>query len=411
MFRPKIHGELETIHERLRGWETSVPARARRFHALRGSLEEQARKLLGQFVVWSGNETLQRLKDRTDRLSMVAEPLATLIRDAERLEQEIKLLAQRARDAGSPEVARGLEQRCRDWSILIGSLGTDCDREPELQRDQLRLRGTEEVVRLHDQAVSWLQEARRVLSDLGSDLKAAPLAAALPDFDLRLLRDGATLEWVQELKMLVQPLKDLARRIQDPPQELKTVSLLLTDLRGWSRQLKEKEDRVEQLKQRHHFYAADWSPAGLDDLARDAETLRDELVAQARDLRRRKLEELKDRVEELIQACGPQPELDERMSEVETLSFDRYQLFREWAARFKRVEDYFQAIANTHEGALERRLSELVDGLRQGLGALRSQPLSDQVRGEADALSTTCASSPRFPEPSRCCALSAGAAR
>lgn len=386
MFKPRIHGEIEAIQERLHGWQSSVPAHARRFHALRSSLEEQTRKLLSRLLVWSGNENLQRLRDRTDRLGTVAEPLAVLIREAEHLAEEVKLLARRARDAGSSEVARGLEQRCRDWSVLLGSLGADCDREPELQRDQLRLRSTEQAIRLHDQSISWLQEARRVLSDLGSDLKAAPLAAALPDLELRLLRDGVTLEWVRELKALVQPLKDAARRLKDPPQELRNVSLLLTDLRGWSRQLKEQEDRVEQLEQRHHFHAADWSPAGLDELARDAEALRDELMSHARALRSRKLAELKDRVEELVQACGPQPELNERMAELETLPFDRYQLYREWAARLKRMEDYFLAIANTHEGALERRLSQLVDELRRGLDALRSQPLSDRVRSEAGVL-------------------------
>ncbi|HEX6864908.1 MAG TPA: hypothetical protein VF414_18900, partial [Thermoanaerobaculia bacterium] len=139
MLRPRIHGEIEALQERLHGWQSAVPARARRFHTLRGSLEEQTRKLLSRLVVWNGNESLQRLRDRTDRLGTVAEPLAALIREAERLEEEVKLLARRAWDAGSPEVARALEQHCRDWSVLLGNLGADCDREPELQRDQLRL--------------------------------------------------------------------------------------------------------------------------------------------------------------------------------------------------------------------------------------------------------------------------------
>lgn len=387
MFRTRIHGDLETIQEQLRGWQTSVPARARRFQALRGSLEEQARKLLGTLVIFSGNENLQRLKDRTERLGTVAGPLETLIRDAERLDEEVRLLLQRARTAGGSEVVRGLEQRCRDWSILLGSLGADCDRESELQRDQQRFRETEEAVRLHEQAVTWLLEARRVLSDLGSDLKATSLAADLPGLELRLMSNGASLEWLREIRMKVEPLKDLAQRLQDPPQELKNVSLLLTDLRGWSRELKdkEKESRIEQLEQ-SRFKAMDWSPADLDGLAREAETLRDQLVGRARDLRIRKLADLRTRVDELVQACGYQPELHQRMAELEMMPFDRSHLFREWASRFKRVEDYFQAIANTHEGALERRLSQLVEEIGQGLGALRSQPLSDQVRSEADAL-------------------------
>lgn len=386
MLLSKARPELESIQERLRGWQTSISPRARRFHAVVADLDAETRKAQASWRLIIGEELLERFRDRSRRLGGVADPLGELIRAAERLAEEIKMLVQRGQDAGSPQIALWLEGKCRDWSILLENLGTDCDRESDLQRDRRRLEDTESAIRLHDQALSWLQEARRVLSLLGSDLKTAPLQAALPELELSLLRGGASPDWIQQIRTLVQPLKDQANRIQDPPQELKTVSLLLTDLRGWSQQLGEPENRVEQLEQRHRFYAADWNPADLQELAREAEKLRDHLVARAQELRSRKLDELEAQITDLFQACGHQPELKARFDELKLRSFDRYQYFREWMKSFARVEELFRSIATNHQGALERRLALLVEGLKQGLQALRAQPLSDAVRDETAAL-------------------------
>lgn len=386
MFLAKARPELESIQERLRGWQTSIPPRARRFHAVVADLDTETRKAQAPWRLIIGDELLERFRDRARRLGGVAEPLGELIRAAERLSEEVRMLVQRGQDAGSPQVALWLEGKCRDWSILLEHLGTDCDRESDLQRDRHRLDDTESTIRLHDQALSWLQEARRVLSLLGSDLKAAPLQAAVPDLELTLLRGGVSPEWLQQIRTLVQPLKDQANRIQDPPQELKTVSLLLTDLRGWSQQLGEPENRVEQLEQRHRFYAADWNPVDLQELAREAEKLRDQLVARAQELRSRKLDELEAQITDLFQACGHQPDLKARFDELKLRSFDRYQYFREWMKSLARVEELFRSIATNHQGALEKRLTHLLDGLRQGLQELRAQPLSDAIREEINAL-------------------------
>lgn len=386
MFISKARPELEAIQERLRGWQGSVPPRARRFHAVVSDLEAEIRKSQAPWRLIIGEEVLERFRDRSRRLTGVAAPLGELVRAAERLLEEVRMLGQRGQDAGSSQAAAWLERKCRDWSIILESVGTDCDRESDLQRDRHRLEEAESAIRLHDQAVTWLQEARRVLSVLGPDLKAAPLQGRLPDLELTLLQGGASPEWLHEIRTLVQPLKDQANRIQDPPQELKTVSLLLTDLRGWSRQLGEPEARVEQLEQRHRFFAADWSPADLQELAREAERLRDHLVERARDLRKRRLEELEAQMTDLFQACGHQPELKTRFDELKQRSFDRYQYFREWMSRLERVEELFRSIATNHQSALESRLAHLVDGLSQGLQALRAQPLSDAVRQETSAL-------------------------
>lgn len=386
MFLSKARPELESIQEQLRGWQTSMPPRARRFHGVVADLDTELHKVQAPWRLVIGDEVLERLRDRTRRLRGVAGPLGELIRAAERLGEEVRMLGQRGQDAGSPQVAQWLERKCRDWSILLDNLGTDCDRESDLQRDRHRLDDAESAIRLHDQALSWLQEARRVLSLLGADLKAASLQAALPDLELALLRDGGSLEWLHQIKTLVQPLKDQANRIQDPPQELKTVSLLLTDLRGWSRQLGEPESRVEQLEQRHRFYAADWNPADLQDLAGEAERLRDHLVARAQELRSRKLEELEAQMTDLFQACGHQPELKARFDELKLRPLDRYQYFSAWMTQFQRVEQLFWSTATNQEGGLQKRLTRLVEGLRQGLQALRAQPLSDAVREETGVL-------------------------
>jgi hypothetical protein len=385
MLGTKARPELQTLQDQLRGWQSSVPSRARRFHAARTDLDGQVHQAqAGLQRLWVSQDVVDRLRDRVDRLGEVAEPLAAVIRDAERLEEELHRLERRPQEAKDQDLGQWLAQKCRDWTFLLGSLGTDCDREADVSREQRRLRETESAIRLLDQAFVRLEEAESTLALLDKDPRAATLAADLPLLRRQLVDQGPSYEWLQTLQQIVQPLKEAAARIQDPPQELKNISALLTDLRGWSRQLGEWEDQVELLEQKRHFRAADWDLTDLRDLEREAQALRDRLLARGQELRKQRLAVLEEQLNDLAQACGPQPDLEQRLAAVKLRTFDRYQLFRDWMSQVDQVEDYFKSIASTQESALEQRLSQLTSTLLSQVREVQSWPLSDEVRREAE---------------------------
>ena len=386
MLGTRARPELDALEARLRGWEGSVPPRARRFHEVGRELRTQIRGALPFWRPWINDEILERFQERVRRLGEVAEELAPLVAGAERLEAEVRSLEQRFADGGDADLDAWLRQRCRDWLIDLARLGTDCDRAADLHRDRRLLADIEAAVRLHDEAIGQVREAGRVLAVLGANVQAASLAATLPDLRRRLLDGGAIHEWIAEIKRLIQPLRAVADRVEDPPKELRNIGVLLTELHGWSHQLGELASEVEKIEQRHNLYTVDWSDANVQELRAAAEGLRERLLDRARQVRGERLQLLEEQIEDLFQARGHHQELAQQLTQLKARPSDRYQLFRDWLDQFDRVNNRFKALAQTHEGALEERLATLLERLQESLDRLLERPLSDAVRHEAEGL-------------------------
>jgi hypothetical protein len=384
MWSPRAKSDLLDLENRLAELESSVPDSAQRFHELRRELKEQVRKNLASWRWRMPDEEFERLSERLRRLSEAAKGLTAQIGRAKQLQSEVRQLEESSQKATGPELGPWLKRRCRDWSIALKHVGTNTDRAAELGPDDVVLDRTETEVRLHAQALDWLRKAEQVLAVLGSDLHAAGLKAELPELEQRLYREGASAEWLQQLRSLVQPLQPLANRVEDPPPELQTVSALLTALRGWSRQLGTLEREVEILEQQRHFAAVEWTTAQIQELVTQAERLRDQLVSQAKREHDQRLAELADQLDDLRQACGPQPALEQRLDELGGQPFDSYQLFRNWLSLLEKVRNSFLAIANNNTGALERRRDLLVRELSGRLDQVRKKPVSDDVKRQAE---------------------------
>lgn len=380
MLSAKARPELATLTARLREWGTTVPDRARRFHTLRRDLEKRLQNALPVWRPWISDEEVERYRILADRLGEIAEPLAELIREAERVAAEVRQL-ESATPAGDAELTAWLQERCRDWLATLGRLGANCDRD--VAQDQRALAGIETQVRLDDAALRQLSEAERVLTGRGSDLQAAALRARLPELRRRLYTEGASPAWLDEIKGLLQPLRDFENRVNDPPPELRNVAATLNEVRGWSKLLGERADEVEQLEERQHFFAADWDPAQVQDLQAAADGLRRHLVERAQQMRNEKLAGLEEQTADLRQACGPQPDLEERLAALKERSFDRHHLFRDWLNQFDQVLGFFRATAQTQEGALERRLSTVLARVDGQLQELKQHPLSAEVDRQA----------------------------
>jgi ABC-type transporter Mla MlaB component len=382
MLSAKARPELATLTARLREWETAVPDRARRFHAVRRDLEKRIQSALSVWRPWIADEIVERFRMLVERLGGIAEPLAELIRHAEQVAAEVRQLETRA-PAGDTDLAAWIQARCRGWLATLVRVGANCDRETDLAGDQKILLDIETQERLDDAAVRELQEAGRVLTALGSDLQAAALRARLPELRRRLYTEGASAAWLDEIKGLIQPLRAIMDRANDPPTELRNVASTLNEIRGWSKLLGEREDEVERLEQRQHFFAVDWDLSQVQDLQAAADALRQHLVARAQELRNEKLAGLEEQTADLFQACGYQPDLEERLAALKERSFDRHHLFRDWLNQFDQVLGFFRATAQTQEGALERRLSAVLARLEGQLQELKSHPLSAEVDRQA----------------------------
>ncbi len=387
MFGQNHKTDLEALRRRLQAWQQTVPSRAERFHDVLADLDRRIAQRLTGWWPFRNEDELERFRDRVDRLDSVARDLSDLIQRTDALETEARKLQEQVSERDEAALSDWLQQRGKTWSIDLQRLWINCDRHAELMRDESVLNRLEAEIRLHDEAIYWYRQATEILKTLDTDMRAVGLKGALPGLENRLFSDGASNVWIQELKGLVQPLRELAGRPQ--PESLQTVPGRLSDVRGWAKELGEYGDEFHQLDQRHKRIVLDWR--NLDDLeiqslVDEVERLRQRLLDHGHKIRRHRFQELEDQMRALFQICGPQPELEGRLKTLGQGMLERHQLHRKWLEKLGGVEENFKAIVQTQGIALEERRDRRVEVLKADLKGLQEGPLSKAVLEQAEEM-------------------------
>lgn len=373
---------FEEFAAKLRSWETTIPARATAFHAARAGLAAQIGSAFPFWRLSIGDEVVERFRDRLERLQGVADPLALLIHSAITMEAEVDTLANHIVRDGDSELASWIESQQRESLVTLSRLGTRCERDSDLPDDQKTLADTLVKVRLLEEAIDLLREAERVTKALATDIAAIELISLLPQFRSRLLREGATPEWLKELRGHLQPLSALAARVQDPPAELGDFETILREARGWSKWLPKFTDETEQLRMRG-LKKIDWSSAQVQELLDAATGLRQRLIEEALEVRRKKLELLEEQMNDLRRAAGPQADLDKRFAALRQSVPNAPLAFEEWLEDFEKIQSNFKSIAFLQETDLDSRLREMIAKLDQKIAELTKRALSQEVSDAA----------------------------
>jgi len=365
----------------LRGWETSVPDRARRFHLTRRKLVTQIAEAVPVWKLWIADDIVHHYQERVERLREVAEPLAQLLEEIEALESDVHRLGTRGegRDA---EFSAWLRGRCRDFFIRIGRLAVDCDRETDVNRDRALFASIEADVRLHHSGINQLIEAERILTVL-SPSRAMQLEVQLPHLRGRLYANECTPKWLDDLNALIQPFREDAGRIEDPPAQVGELTTTLTELGRWSTRLGgEFRQEVEQLEERLGFNVVDWEPAEVHELDGEVQNLRTRILQRVAEVRSAKLAILEREVEDLSLACSPDGKLEAQLGDLRERPFNRPHLFEDWLEQYTRVHHSFRAVAQSNVGKLNTHLATTMLAIDAQLGALESQPLSNDAGNE-----------------------------
>jgi serine/threonine protein kinase/DNA repair exonuclease SbcCD ATPase subunit len=382
----EAYSELRQFHEQLRRLELTVPSRARGFRDNAADRDREVERALSNRWRWPKKESRELLRDRVLRLWDVSEPLSAAIREAEQIEKELHVLDRGVTAIPDPQTRSWLTDRSKRWFTELRQIGAAAYRPMDLQDDQDRVRKLRDGVLLHAQVLSRLEEAEWVLSILGSTAQTAPLSAALPDLHDQLRKQGPTDDWLKRIQILVQPLRDAARKARNPLQELEKLLPVLVDLRSWSQELQASQPEVEQLDQRYHALKSGAKLADVDALAQDCEALRQQFLLMAGGLRDHKINELEARVKLLASVCGPQPDLEERVRGLKRMRLEEPRAVPDWTSRFQELDEHFRSVLAAQESALAQGIAQAVTRLQDKLLALREQPLSDETRQAAVAL-------------------------
>jgi hypothetical protein len=206
--------------------------------------------------------------------------------------------------------------------------------------------------------------------------------SVLPQFRSRLLLEGATPKWLEEMRSLLQPLTALAARIQDPPAELGDFETILREARGWSKWLPEFVDETEQLRMRG-LERIDWSAVQVQELLDAATGLRQRLIDQALELRRKKLESLEEQMNDLRRAAGRQGDLESSFAALRQSAPNAPLAFEDWLDNFGKMQSDFKAIAYLRGTELDSGLRDMVAKLEKKVAELTSRSLSQEVSDAA----------------------------
>ena len=382
MHSAKARSLLNELLITLKGWKTAVHDRARRFHLIRQKLMGQISEAVPFWKLWIGDDVVHHYQERVDRLREVAEPLTQLLQQMDALESEVHRLGTRSegRDA---ELTAWLQARCRDFFIRIGRLAVDCERETDVNRDRALFAIIKADVRFHYAGINQLIEAERILAAS----RAVPLAVQLPLMRVRLYAEGSTPKWLDDLEALIQPFRDEADRIEDPPPQVGAVSATLTELGRWSTRLDgEFRLEIEQLEERLGVNVIDWEPAKFQELDEEVGSLRTKILERAAEEHRKKLVKLEREVANLSLACGPDEKLEQQLAELRLRPFNRPHSFEDWLNEHTRFRHSFRAVAQSNIGKLQAHLATTTLAIDEQLDALASQPLSVESRDQLGLL-------------------------
>lgn len=383
MFDRKARQRLENLRATLLNWEQSVPERAKGFHRLRKLLLDDIDTELKR--PFASQSLAERYEQRYQPLHSLSFALAELLGQTQQLEAELdetQTLFQQDRQA-----APYGEQCCKQWRDELRQLVAHCEREADIYRAKHSLEEIEHSLRVHAEALRALHQADATLREFGAGPETASLEAELERVRLSLAQGRVALDSAQRLRQLSAPV---AERLRQPvPQELNNLSVVLAEIRRWDRVLDWPADAERALEQRHRQLGLDWrrrDAAELQALLAEAEALREQRIKQGRAAREAKWRELDELFDDLTHACGPKPDIRERLDALKAGVCDSANRYADWLETYKEAEVFFNAMASNEEMALENRLRERQASLKARFGELWSLPLAEDLRRDAEDL-------------------------
>lgn len=249
--------ELLRLSQRLGQLRAQVPSRAEAFHRECERLNGQ----IGSAASWSGMlgraDAVRELEPRVTRLEARSRGLMTLLDSVASLIDRATGLMRRARELEDAETGNWLSDRVETARSGLETLGRNVATDDELEFAEHECETIGAEVTSLDAALELLLAAQRDKSLFrGSDF-VAPWGAAEPELLQRLRRDGATDNWLEEVRDLLRPMAE--RRERPPPKDIPVIEEILRDLPAWDKHLGQpRSPEVQQLRERFTARRKSW---------------------------------------------------------------------------------------------------------------------------------------------------------
>ena len=382
---------LSELRARLLTLGGEVPARAESFHRELDLLlvEVEAalswRGVLGLGQNRSQSRSADRLLPRVDELSQLALALEELFGGIAQVEQQLAATAQALERVGAPALRdpAGIPARLERLRTELYRLGREVETADDLMVDRHRCAAVKtESTRLGEALRLW-RDAEEALLKFRAPTRTAVLEAALPELGERLCRDGPTPSWQAELKTLLDPLEQLARRAQ--PRAISETEKIIKALPRWVRVLGTDADAYSDagsaacsdLTERFKARRKDWP--GEDDrtfetLFEQARTLEQGLLERAAAIRRDGIAAFEAGCALVAELVGPDPNLDEQARDLREEPADDPRDHEDWCEQLREANEALRNRVKRSETALLEQLDAHRAECRRRLAALGQLP-------------------------------------
>lgn len=383
---------LQTLHHRVTSLAERIPARARRFHERCDHTRQRLANLLDRWwLVWVPKQELEHLEDAVNKLDRLAVPLADLLDRASALEREIQDTAAQCRGAASgraqlAELSDWAETRSQDWLVELRQVGQQSERPPDVELDLDHVDALQGEIRRHAEAVDRLVLAHRLLeraeADPESALAVASVRADMPELRRRLLEDGPSPSWRDEMGEAIRALQGVEI---PPPIDSGDLDSKINDLGAWSEVLDSHREEVKDLIRRAERDVTGWAQrprAERQELLDDCQRLLDLLHGEAKRRREERLERFKRGLEALDSAVGRQGSLHEELGIVEQMESDTVEAYEHWRAEMQKADKALSGSVGGYRNELAKRLAEEWHALQRAAKEQIGQPLTAERRRE-----------------------------
>ncbi len=400
MTRPRVQAEETLVHlgEQLAAAKEQVPLAAVRFHSAVHNLEQEIEVARRRRWPFRRHQEVVALEEKLAILTAAGPWLVKLFAGVSRVLSKIRQLENRVK-SGNEKLASWIAGRCTDWEAALEQIHHTVPRPPDVARATKDLEDVERTVDLHDDSLRLISRATDALDALaghGLDLEGAELSADLPAIVQRLLEEGPTRSFIDDLEGRVRPLERLRDdQPTSPPNEYTSARKSMDLIERWVRRLREidqwpEEETVEfdELELKIRRFGQAWkqrAPEEAEELQAEADDLLGRIEHHTAVARSDTLDDLLRQVHHLTQICGTVPEIQEEIKELKGRTVELADDHLAWWSDLETTRRRFLAEAENHRGQLEKRLAERQDHL-------------ETVLKELEGLSTTRRMRARLPD-------------
>jgi hypothetical protein len=360
--------ELEEIQKKLQLWGNQVPADCDRFHKARLELLSSLNERLGSWwgtIPFIQADRMRTLHEAAQELEQAKLKLLELLEIRASALNEAEVLRTGTRRLRTKAVKEYIAARCNKWGAELILFGKSTVTFSEVNEEFQLLQRLNTTIARHREAVDLFIEADDLSAESGGlpALERQMFAEKVKDIPAEFVQQGATPALIERLtsavngarekRRIVERERESEKKHRAPAIDPNVLRYKRADAGQWVEVVGDDPSRVDNL--------------GLEELDQLLRASR----AKAEQMRDACLADLRLRSRYLREACGPVPNVDNAIAQLEKKTWAGVREFDTFRKQEKEVQSLILSTAEIQPQKLAEALHTKLNSLQTNLKSLR----------------------------------------